>query len=87
MRRLTGYPTKKKKIETSKILAIIAVILSVIVTLATIVAVFVLENITPLEILIPSIFGLNSTTFGFYFWKAKNENIKKYGNNVEEEQC
>ena len=27
---------------------------------------------------IPGIFGLTATSHGFYFWKAKAENIAKY---------
>lgn len=56
----------------------------ILITIVTIIAVFVLSDIAPLEFLIGGIFGLASTAFGFYFWKAKNENIAKYGNNVEE---
>lgn len=58
----------------------------VIVTIATVVAVFVLSDVTPLEYLIAGVFGLASTSTGFYFWKAKNENIRKFGNNTGEEQ-
>ena len=56
----------------------------IFITIVTVVAVFVLSDATPLEYLIGGIFGLASTAFGFYFWKAKNENIAKYGNNVSE---
>ena len=29
---------------------------------------------------IAGLFSLASMAFGFYYWKAKNENIRKYGN-------
>ena len=35
-------------------------------------------NSDPLTALITASFGLASMSFGFYFWKAKNENIKKW---------
>lgn len=56
----------------------------IIISIVTIVAVFVLQDATPLEFLITGVFGLASTAFGFYYWKAKNENIAKYGDNVQE---
>ena len=31
------------------------------------------------------LFGLASIAFGFYYWKAKNENIRKYANNLDKE--
>jgi len=83
MRKYAGYHTKKN-IETSKKLTGFAVAMVIFITIVTVIAVFVLEDVTPLEFLITGIFGLASASFGFYFWKAKNENIAKYGNNVEE---
>jgi len=59
--------------------------LSVAVTIITIVAVFILKDSTPLAYLIPSVFGLSATSHGFYYWKAKAENIKKYGYREDEE--
>ena len=40
---------------------------------------------TALTALITGVFSLASLAFGFYFWKAKNENIRKYAKNVSEE--
>lgn len=75
----------KKKPETSKQLLCFAVAMVIIITIVTIIAVFVLSDSSPLEFLIAGIFGLASTAFGFYFWKAKNENCSKYGNHVEDD--
>lgn len=83
MKRTYGGNTRKPK-ETSKQLLKITVAMVVMLTIATVVAVFVLGDTSPLAYLIPSVFGLASTTVGFYLWKAKNENIAKYGNNVSE---
>ena len=31
------------------------------------------------------LFGLASTAFGFYYWKAKNENLNKYAKTLDTE--
>lgn len=41
----------------------------------------------PLTALITGVFSLASIAFGFYFWKAKNENIKKYSKMFTEEEA
>lgn len=71
--------TGKKKTETSKILLIVSDILTGIVSAAAIIAVFVLRDTSPLVYLIPAAFGLSATSHGFYYWKAKNENLQKFG--------
>ena len=40
---------------------------------------FVLQDATPLAYLIPAVFGLAATSHGFYYWKAKAENLNKWG--------
>lgn len=82
MRKYASYPTKKK-METSKKLLIYAMVLVVVISIIATIAVFVLGDSAPLEYLIGGVFALASTAYGFYFWKAKNENISKYGNNVD----
>ena len=42
----------------------------IIITIVTVIAVFILSDPSPLEYLITGIFGLASTAFGFYFWKT-----------------
>ena len=74
-----------KKHETSKVLLLFSDILAVAVTVITTVAVFILKDSSPLSYLIPAVFGLAATSHGFYYWKAKNENIAKHGNNVKED--
>ena len=85
MKKYAGYHTHRQKKETSKKLLKFTVTMVIFITIVTVVAVFKLSDTSPLEWLIAGIFGLASTSFGFYFWKAKNENIAKYGNNVEDE--
>ncbi len=69
---------KKKKIETSKLLLIYSDMMSFAVTTVTIVAVFHSQNPEPLAYLIPAVFGLSATSHGFYYWKAKAENLNKW---------
>lgn len=70
---------RKKKIETSKILLIVSDTITGICTVAAIVAVFVIKDTTPLVYLIPAAYGLSATSHGFYYWKAKAENLQKFG--------
>ena len=70
---------KKKKIETSKILLLVSDVMATAVLIGTVVAVFVLQDATPLAYLIPAVFGLAATSHGFYYWKAKAENLNKWG--------
>ena len=85
MRKYAIYQTKnpKKKMETSKKLLLFAIALILYISAIATIAVFVLGDSAPLEYLIGGVFALASTAYGFYFWKAKNENISKYGNNVD----
>lgn len=80
------WKSPKRRTETSKKLLTFTVAMVVIITIVAVVAVFVLRDVSPLEWLIAGIFGLASTAFGFYFWKAKNENCAKYGNHVDDNQ-
>jgi formate hydrogenlyase subunit 3/multisubunit Na+/H+ antiporter MnhD subunit len=55
-----------------------------------IVATFVLVLIATIQgdasalvALITGVFSLASLAFGFYYWKAKNENIRKYAEKID----
>ena len=74
-----------RRTETSKRLLLFSDILAVTVTVISAVAVFVIGDTSPLEYLIPAVFGLAATSHGFYYWKAKNENIAKFGSNEKED--
>lgn len=80
MRRYWNSP---QKVETSKKLLIFTVAMVIIITIVTVIAVFVIQDVTPLEFLIGGIFGLATTAFGFYYWKAKAENLAKFGRQDE----
>lgn len=58
-----------------------------------IIAVFILTAVTVLKgdssalvALIGGVFTLASLSFGFYYWKAKNENIRKYAKQLSREE-
>ena len=70
---------RKKKVETSKLLLIVSDVMAAVVLVSAIVAVFILRDPTPLEYLIPAVFALASASHGFYYWKAKAENLNKWG--------
>ena len=70
---------RKRRIETSKILLLVSDIMATAVLIGTVVAVFVLQDASPLAYLIPAVFGLAATSHGFYYWKAKAENLNKWG--------
>lgn len=70
-----------KNIEFSKRLLAFIEVLVLLCFCLTAVAVL-MGNAEPLTALITGVFSLASIAFGFYFWKAKNENIRKYAKNV-----
>ena len=43
--------------------------------------------IDALVAMITGVFSLASVAFGFYFWKAKNENIRKYAKTISNEEA
>lgn len=69
----------KKKMEMSKKLLIAADTMTTATIILTFAAVFVTRDASPLAFLIPGVFGLSGVAHGFYFWKAKAENLHKYG--------
>jgi hypothetical protein len=69
----------RKKTEMSKILLIVSDVITSVTVILTFVAVFWMKDISPLAFLIPGVFGLSSIAHGFYFWKAKAENLHKFG--------
>lgn len=73
-------PIKKKgKMETSKLLTFFILGNTEAVIIASFIAVFITGDTSALGYLIPGQFGVTATVIGFYFWKAKNENLQKYG--------
>lgn len=74
---------KLKNIEFSKKLLIFIEVLVLLCFCLTLAAVL-MGDASALTALITGVFSLASLAFGFYFWKAKNENIRKYAKTVDE---
>lgn len=74
-----------KNAEWSKRLLIFIELLILLTFCLVCVAVF-MGDASALVALITGVFSLASIAFGFYYWKAKNENIRKYAKTLNEEQ-
>lgn len=70
---------KRRKMEMSKVLLIVSDAFAGLTVVLTFVAVFLTKDLSPLAFLIPGVFGLSTVAHGFYYWKAKAENMKKFG--------
>lgn len=70
---------KRKRIETSKLLLWLLLGGLGIITISSILFSFLLHDSDPLVALIEHISKLATIAVGFYFWKAKAENLHKYG--------
>ena len=70
-----------KNLEFSKKLLIFVEVLVLLCFCLTLAAV-IMGDATALVALITGVFSLAPLAFGFYFWKAKNENIRKYAKNL-----
>lgn len=65
---------KKKPIEFSKLILIVAALVNVAVILFTFIMVWRTCDLTPLQYLIPAVAAETATGTGFYYAKAKVEN-------------
>lgn len=69
---------RRTKIETSKLLLWLLLSGCGVVLVSTILYTFITSDSTPLVTLIERLFALASIAVGFYYWKAKAENLHKY---------
>ena len=80
----------KKKVEFSKLILIGVSLLVLAVTGFTGFMVWKTNDLSPLMYLIPAVFTELATATGYYFWKAKQENVVKlkclYGNVEKNEE-
>jgi heme O synthase-like polyprenyltransferase len=74
-----------KNIEFSKRLLLFVQALIIALFILTTVATFK-GYVDALVALITGVFSLASIAFGFYFWKAKAENIRKYAKKLSPEE-
>lgn len=73
-----------KNAEWSKKLLIFIQIL-ILLTFCLVTAAVLMGNAEPLTAFITGVFTLASLSFGFYYWKAKNENIRKYAQKLSDD--
>jgi len=73
-----------KNMEFSKKLLYFIMMIILFLCALTAVSVF-MGMYEPLSSLIVGVFTLASIAFGFYYWKAKNENIRKYAKGIDKE--
>lgn len=71
-----------KNTEFSKRLLYFVELIIIFICILTAVSVF-MGMYEPLSALIVGVFSLASIAFGFYYWKAKNENIRKYAKGID----
>lgn len=74
-----------KNAEYSKKLLVFIELLIIAVFILVCVSVCMGDS-SPLVALITGTFSLASLSFGFYYWKAKNENIRKYAKSLSKDQ-
>lgn len=77
---------KLKNAEFSKKLLVFVEFLILLCMVLVTVATFK-GLIDALVAMITGVFSLASVAFGFYFWKAKNENIRKYAKTISKEDA
>ena len=71
-----------KKAEFSKKLLYFVTDMIVLAFVAVVISMF-LGMSEPLVVFITGLFSLATIAFGFYYWKAKNENIRKYAEKID----
>lgn len=67
-----------KKRETSKLLLVVLLSLISLLFLITSIYTFLSQDSVPLVTFIEGAFKLATIAIGFYYWKAKCENLHKY---------
>lgn len=78
----------KKKTEFSKKLLYANYIIMILITIVAFVLMWRTNDLSPLGYIITGIFAEVTAATGFYYWKAKNENVLKIkgGSNNGEDQ-
>jgi hypothetical protein len=71
----------KKPMESSKKIVLYCDSILAICVTCTIIGFFSMLDISEMVKLVQVLAGLSAACHGFYFWKAKNENMKKFGAN------
>ncbi len=80
MRRRKRFPVK---MEFSKKILIAVSVATLAIVITSFVLMFMTMDLSPLAYIIPGIFAELASATGFYFWKAKAENMIKLGLNKD----
>lgn len=71
------------KMEFSKKILIAVSVATLAIVITSFVLMFMTMDLSPLAYIIPGIFAELASATGFYFWKAKAENMIKLGLNKD----
>ena len=74
----------KKRMEFSKKIFIGVSIATISVAIFSMYMMYKTNDLSPLSFLIGAVFTEFATATGFYYWKAKNENIIKLGGKIDD---
>ena len=72
----------KKWEYSKKLLYLVWLLIAVLLPICTALSVLC-NDISPMREYVIGAFSLASISHGFYYWKAKNENLHKYGRDEE----
>lgn len=75
MRKRERLPVKK--IEFSKVILVVVALATIAIVVASFVLMWRTMDLSPLSYIITGIFAELASATGFYYWKAKNENMIK----------
>ena len=75
---------QKKPLEFSKKILIVLSLATTIIVVLSFVLMFMTQDLSPLSYIITGIFAELASATGFYYWKAKAENVIKIQGNVED---
>lgn len=73
---------KKNKTEFSKKILIVVSIATLLIVVASFILMWETRDLSPLSYIITGIFAELASATGFYYWKAKNENMLKIDQNT-----
>ena len=68
---------KGKTLEFSKIILVVVALATIAIVVASFVLMWRTMDLSPLSYIITGIFAELASATGFYYWKAKNENMVK----------
>lgn len=69
---------RKRKVDTSKLILIVILSYIILLTPIGVWVAIATNNPSPIDDLIIGAFSLATVAVGFYYWKAKAENLHKY---------